>query len=178
MKTNWMKYENANWVLPSRGALYDFCALDLSPVALERRLTLRSCVLTSANGMMSGSVSGLPSRRFILHASVWTSSFGLMFPHRASFGRECVFSFLRLYLESFSTQVSPTWRDCSPVSVSDVWGQSLECGSPCACNTKLNVLLLHPFVLFKKNMCAQQRCQNYKQYSFVTYCIHNHSDIS
>ena len=32
-------------------------------------------------------------------------AFGRMFPLRASFGRECVFWFLRLYSESFSTQV-------------------------------------------------------------------------
>lgn len=162
-------------MLPSRGALYDLCALDLSPVALERRLTLCGALLSPQPAeRMSGSVPGLPPRRCVLHASVWTSSFGLMFPHRASFGRECVFSFLRLYLESFSTQVGPTYLQpgSSQWCVKEVFGAQVFC----ACNTKLNVPSLYTYVACA--LCAiEGKCQFYKQYFIFTYSIHTPLDI-
>lgn len=89
---------------PSRGALGDSCALDLSPVAPQKRLRSLggAFALTSA---CREDVRVPP--RVVGPARARLNNFvpGLMCPLGASSARECVFSFWWLYLESFSTQV-------------------------------------------------------------------------
>lgn len=133
IKTNWLRLWKCQlWAPVTWCALWFRRSGFVSSCAGRRDCHFAELLLSPQRAeRMSASVSGLPPRRFVLHAPVWTSSFGRMFPLRASFGRECAFSFLRLYVESFSTQVGASWRGCGRVSVS-AWGHSLErvC-SPC-----------------------------------------------
>ena len=133
---------------------YDPCALGLSPVE-ERLSTLCEASSPQPAERMNGLESGVPPRRIVLHASVWTSSFGLMFPLRSSFRRECFFSFLRLYLESFSTQVGARWRHCG-----HVWSRCV----------RLYVLTRAEIVL-KRYFLSIRAQETIIQRNLIIYCI-------
>ncbi len=133
-----------------------FAELSLSPQPAER---------------MSGSMSGLPPRRFVLHAwSAWTSVlWSDVSPPSVIWERMRLLFFATLcgvLLDAGRLQVG----DCVPVSVSSVRAQL---GAHVPKNKCLDCGMCWRYTSFYLHSCATEaKCHHYSYFIIYLYCIH------